>query len=95
VNSDSFPAAKNGVFLEDEDEDEDEDDEEEYSESENDDAFQFPPDMKGSFIPNCCQNQSCGSCDETKANHAPSKTNYALSKNALLMDLRNEGVSLR
>ena len=69
-----------------EDEGGDTEDEEESSAS--------PQQSRGTFLPNCCQKQSCGSCETTQTAHAPLKTNYALSKNALMMDLRKSDVSL-
>lgn len=49
----------------------------------------------GTFLPNCSQIQSCGNCETTRAKTVPLKTNYALSKNSLQMDLRNSNVSRR
>jgi hypothetical protein len=80
------------VIVEDEDEqefceEESEDGEEEFS------STAEGCDLRGTYLPGCCQKMSCGSCNTTQK-LASSKTNSSLSKNALRLDMLDSDVSV-
>lgn len=82
IMSDDQHEEEVAVSVEEESEDK-EDDEEDVDEEED------VSDLRGRYLPGCCQKMSCGSCETTQT-LASTKSNSALSKKALRMTFDSE-----